>query len=145
MCSCEDDNAFAGDVNRLAFLKKGLARFYLETKNIFSPNVNSEESPPPVPDVVKEAPHPGTEGVSFEEALEKCPHLRQQYKDGMHPPIQSDQQNASPSRCPYQNSQSQEWTMRAVVMFVAYNFITLAVQPRYICCHAEMECACCCR
>ena len=102
-----------------------LRRLYYETKNVFAP---SPESPHPEEHTFSEAPHPGTEGVSFEEALEKCPHLARQYKtEGAHCEHVTATDKSKRSRCPYQNGAAQEWPLRAVMMFISYNIISAGV------------------
>lgn len=110
-------------------------------KNVFSPGEKSlsvEELPSPSVD------HPGIENVTLEEALEKCPHLRDTMKKKM-----SDQSNSSSAlpgvpcscpidhqhgsdekartKCPYQNTEAQEWPMRAVLIFVVFNTLSVGI------------------
>ena len=104
-------------------------RLYYETKNIFAPRPESPHPEEHKHTTFSEAPHPGTEGVSFEEALEKCPHLARQYKtEGAAPCEHATAADTSkPSRCPYKNGAAQEWPLRAVMMFIAYNIISAGV------------------
>jgi len=104
-------------------LEQRLADLYSQTKNVFSRQ--SAEFERPDEDTLN-ASHPGVENVSFEEALKKCPHLAQKYGNQTDSSIPG-QTPSAPSRCPYQNPQSQEWPMRAVLLFIAYNIISTGV------------------
>jgi len=122
-CNCEEmdewDEAPDGAPSGSG-VKGELSKFYSSTKNLFSP---AEKKQNLEPENINLAAHPGTEGVTFEEAIKQCPHLAKQYG-------QSSSNPASASRCPYQNDQAQDWPMRAVMMFIAYNFISVGVIPR---------------
>lgn len=134
----EDDyDAVPDGAPRSSSISDELKRLYSNTKDIFAPYGNKDKSIK-APDTFQEAPHPGTEGVSFEEALKKCPHLAKQYGQQAHVESENGEcshaQNADrPSRCPYQNGESQEWPMRAVLMFIAYNVISLGVRDLLVC------------
>lgn len=132
MCDSVACFGAASDDESDCFVAKILKSAFYHTKNILSPGAkNNEDRNSNSTLKFSEAPHPGADGVSFEEAIEKCPHLAAQYKQ-QGPESSINGTNETPtsnevSRCPYQNPAAQEWPMRAVLLFVAYNFISAGV------------------
>lgn len=135
----------------------------MESKGIFSPAkmapANTEvEMPKPSAD------HPGIEGVGMEEALEKCPHMKAAYEAQMkkkdscpygaksasseskcpvdHSAFSSQKGTQSDSaKCPYQNPEAHEWPMRAVLTFLAFNFLATGINIEFIkVCFVMMAC-----
>lgn len=121
----------------------------LEARNVFSPAKLEVDLPTPSAD------HPGIEGIGMEEALEKCPHMKAAYEEQMKKkgqcpygaksapsgnkcPVNLDAlsslKEAMPAsaKCPYPNPEAHEWPMRAVLTFLAFNFLATGISMEFI-------------